>query len=153
MARLSTILLIEDVNHLGLSGDVVKVKPGYARNWLLPQKKGITATKHTLRMRDKLQEARKAQAASDLLESQELVTRLEGVLLNTCVKVDPEGHMYGSVGIHDILSLLEKQKGIKLEKSNIDLAHSIKSLGNSQIKIKLKEGIHTEISLEISAER
>src|SRR5689334_18731387 len=95
------LLLLDDVDELGRSGDVVAVKPGYARNFLLPKKKGVMANKHTLRMQAKLKEERAKQAEIDRREAEELAARMTGIELNIVVKVDPEGHMYGSVSALD----------------------------------------------------
>ena len=74
-------LLIEDVDALGRSGDVVKAKPGYARNFLLPQKKAVIADKHTLRMQAKLKEEREKQAVLDRGEAEKLAERINGMSL------------------------------------------------------------------------
>jgi large subunit ribosomal protein L9 len=145
------ILLIEDVEHLGRSGDLVAVRPGFARNYLVPQLKGVRATKATLRMQARLQEERAAKAAQDLAESQDLAKRLELVELKTEVKIDPEGNMYGSVTAHDIVQLLA-DKGVQIEKRNVHLAHAIKELGIHHVPLKLKEGVDSQVLLKILPE-
>lgn len=145
------ILLLADVDHLGRSGDLVSVRPGFARNFLVPQKKGVRATKATLRMQARLKEERSALAARDLAESQELAKRLELVELKTEVKVDPEGNMYGSVSSHDIVHLLA-EKGIELERKHVHLLHSIKELGIHHVPLKLKEGVESQVLLKVLPE-
>ncbi len=135
------MLLLEDVDALGRSGDIVSVKPGYARNYLLPQKKGIVASKHALRLQAKLQEERRKRAELDRKEAEELALRFTGIELGITVKVDPDGHMYGSVSALDIVKLFESEKGITLEKKNIALAHPIKTLGTHRLELRLKEGV------------
>ncbi len=145
------LLLLEDVEDLGRSGDLVKVKPGYARNFLLPQKKAVVADTFTLRLQVKLQEERLKQAAADKVESESLAKRLDGLVLSIEVKVDPDGHMYGSVAAHDIVSLCEKEN-IKLEKRHVVLPHPIKTLGAHPVTFKLKEGIPAKITLHVIKE-
>lgn len=145
------ILLVADVDHLGRSGDLVSVRPGFARNYLMPQLKGVRATKATLRMQARLKEERAAQAARDLSESQDLAKRLELVELKTEVKVDPEGNMYGSVSSHDVVTLLA-EKGIVVEKRHVHLAHAIKELGVHHVPLKLKEGVESQVLLKILPE-
>lgn len=145
------LLLIEDVEDLGRSGDVVTVKPGYARNFLLPQKKAVIADPFTLRMQAKLKEERAKRAEIDRKEAEELAKQIEGKVLTIEVKVDPDGHMYGSVAALDIVRLFEKE-GITLERRNIILPHPIKTLGVHPIKLRLKEGVPTQITLKVMSE-
>lgn len=145
------LLLVEDVDELGRSGDVVSVKPGYARNFLIPQRKAVFADKHTLRMQAKLKEERAKRAVVDKKEAEELATGIDGRTLKIEVKVDPDGNMYGSVTFHDIIQLFEKE-GIKLEKRNIVLAQPIKELGVFNLKLKLKEGVPASFTLKVVKE-
>jgi large subunit ribosomal protein L9 len=150
-ARRIPYLLIEDVEDVGRSGEVIPVKPGFARNYLIPTKKAVMADEHTLRMQAKLQEKRAAQAAVDKKEAEELAAKLEGIALEIDVKVDPEGHLYGSVGQMDIVHLFEKQ-GVKLERRNIVLPHPIKQLGIQKLTLRLKEDVTCSFTLDIKSE-
>ncbi|HSW86863.1 MAG TPA: 50S ribosomal protein L9 [Rhabdochlamydiaceae bacterium] len=145
------LLLIEDVDDLGRSGDVVSVKPGYARNFLLPQKKAVVVDKHTLRMQTKLKEERAKKASVDKKDAEELSEKINGTTLVIEVKVDPEGHMYGSVSAIDIARLFGEQ-GVQLEKRNVVLAQPIKSLGSYDLSLKLKEGVPATFVLKVVAE-
>lgn len=142
------LLLIEDVDDLGRSGDIVSVKPGYSRNFLLPQKKAVIADKYTLRLQAKLQEERSKRAEIDRKEAEEMAQKIEGMVLSIDVKVDPDGHMYGSVSTLDIVRLLESE-GYKVERRNVELAHPIKTLGVHPINLKLKEGVPARITLKV----
>lgn len=146
------LLLVEDVDDLGRSGDIVSVKPGYARNYLIPQKLALIADKRSLQLQIKLQEERKKRAIVDKKESEELAARFAGLTIQTIVKVDHEGHMYGSVSAHDIVELLQQQESITLEKRAILLKHPIKTTGKHVISIKLKEGITADVTLKVRAE-
>lgn len=145
------LLLVEDVDDLGRSGDVVKVKPGYARNFLLPRKKAVIAGKHTLRMQAKLKEERAKLAEVDKKEAEVLSRQIEPMALSITVKVDPEGHMYGSVSATDIVGLFEKE-GIRLEKRNVVLPHPIKELGVHKVNLKLKEGVPATFTLNVESD-
>lgn len=146
------LLLIEDVGVLGRSGDVVNVRPGYARNFLLPQGLAIIADKNTLRKQERLREERIQRAAVDRKESEELAQKFEGQIVRTTVKVDHDGHMYGSVSAHDLAHLIKDQLSLEIDKHHIQLKHAIKETGSKTINIKLKEGVTTSITLEISPE-
>ena len=145
------LLLLEDVAHLGRSGDLVTVKPGYARNFLIPQKKAVVADKFALRLQARLMEERKKQAELDRVEAENYASRIAALEFTIEVKVDPDGKLYGSVGTVDIVKLLEKE-GITIEKSQVVLAHPIKVLGVYKIDLKLKEGVTASFSLQVNSD-
>lgn len=146
------LLLLQDVDALGRSGDIVNVRPGFARNFLLPRGLAILADKNALRRQNRLKEERSKQAAIDKQESEEHANRLKDVTMSTVVKVDHEGHMYGSVSATDIVRLLEEQISLVLEKRAIQLPHPIKEVGVHTIKVKLKEGVLASFVLQVVAE-
>lgn len=146
------LLLLEDVEGLGRSGDVVKVRPGYARNFLLPQGLAYVADKRALRMQARLQEERRKRAIVDKKESEEQAAVLDALSLTTIVKVDQEGHMYGSVSAGDIVHLIQEASQIEVKKSAIVLKHPIRELGEYKVPLKLKEGVKATISLKVEAE-
>jgi large subunit ribosomal protein L9 len=143
------LLLLEDVEDLGRSGDVVSVKPGYSRNFLLPQKKAVVADKFTLRMQTKLKEERAKRAEMDRKDAEELSRKIEGMVFSIEVKVDPDGHMYGSVSALDIVRLFADEGIATIERRNVILSHPIKTLGVHSINLKLKEGVPVHITLKV----
>ncbi len=145
-------LLIDDVEDVGRSGELISVKPGFARNFLLPRSKAVPASAHTLRMQAKLVEERAKKAAVDKKEAEDQAAKLQGLVLKITVKVDPEGHMYGSVGASDIIELFSKE-GIVVGKRNIGLNKPIKATGVHPMSLKLKEGVTCAYSLEIIGEQ
>ena len=142
------LLLLQDVEDLGRSGDVVSVKPGYSRNFLLPQKLAVIADKFTLRLQSKLKEERSKKAEIDKQEAEALAKKIDGMVLEIEVKVDPDGHMYGSVSSLDIARLFEKE-GVAVERRNVVLPHPIKTLGIHPIHLKLKEGVPAQVTLKV----
>jgi large subunit ribosomal protein L9 len=148
------VLLIEDVEDLGRSGEVVSVKPGYARNKLIPCGAAVAADKSALRMQARLQEERAKKAIQDKEEAEKLKAQIEAFEgLVTVVKVDHEGHMYGSVSANDIVVLLEQQATIHVEKRTLLLKHAIKETGEHIIPLKLNEGVTAEVKLTIEPEQ
>lgn len=146
------LLLLEDVEDLGRSGDLVTVKPGFARNFLIPQKKAVVADKFTLRLRARLMEERSKQAAVDKKDAEALASKLAELEFTTEVKVDAEGRMYGSVSAVDIVKICAKE-GVALERKNIVLPHPIKELGVHALSLKLKEGVPATLKLNICGDR
>lgn len=145
------LLLLDDVEGLGRSGDVVTAKPGYIRNFLLPQKKAVPASSATLKLQAKLKEERAKRAVEDKKAAEELSSKLVGFVIKTEVKVDPEGNMYGSVTTVDIAKMMQ-QKGFDVEKRNIALQQPIRAIGSHNIPLKLKEGVLSSFTLEIQPE-
>jgi large subunit ribosomal protein L9 len=146
------LLLLDDVDGLGRQGDVVNVRPGYARNFLLPEGLAVVADKRALRMQVRLQEERSQKAIVDKKEAEELAARFQDITLTTIVKIDHEGHMYGSVSSVDVIHLLKDQANIELERRNVQLPHPIKEIGVHTIKLKLKEGIPASFTLKVVPE-
>ncbi len=146
------LLLLEDVEGLGRSGDIVSARPGYVRNFLLPRKLAVIAHPHALKMQAKLQQARLQKAVEDKQESEAVVEKLQEVTLTTIVKVDQEGHMYGSVSALDVVHLMQEQAAVAIEKRFVQLAHPIKEVGVHVVKLKLKEGITTSVTLKVVPE-
>ncbi len=146
------LLLIEDVENLGRSGEVVKVKPGFARNFLLPKGLAVFADKNALRIQVKLQEERLKIAAEDRTEAEHLAKLIEGITISSIVKVDQEGNMYGSVSQVDVKHLLEEQHKVVVEKKNIQLKHPIKTIGVHSIQLRLKEDVEVTFTLKVVSE-
>jgi large subunit ribosomal protein L9 len=142
------LLLVKDVEGLGRSGEVVEAKPGHARNFIIPQGYGVIADKQTLRMQERLQQEREKQAIIDKKDSEQLASRLEGMVISTVVKVDQEGHMFGSVSQMDVIKLLD-EKGIEATKKMVQLPHPIKTTGVHTIELKLKEDVPASVTVKV----
>ena len=145
------LLLLEDVDGLGRSGDVVSPKAGHTRNYLLPKLKAVIADQHSLKMQAKLKEERAKQAEIDRKESEVYAEKLKEVVIEQAVKVDPEGKMYGSVTQMEIVQLLQ-DVGHPIERRNLLLSHPIKTLGTHAVKLRLKEGVEAEVQLKVIPE-
>ncbi len=145
------LLLLEDVDGLGRSGDVVTAKPGFIRNFLLPQKKALVADKRTLKMQTRLKEEREKRALVDKGEAEKFAASIKDLVIATEVKVDPDGKMYGSVTTIDIARLLQS-KGYGIERKNVLIQQPLKSLGVHTVNLRLKEGVLASFSLDIQPE-
>ncbi len=144
------LLLLEDVNR-ARKGEVIKVKAGFARNFLLPKKKAVIVDQRTLRMQETLKKERAEQAEKDKVVSSRIAKDLEGKTFTTLVKVDPDGNMYGSVSVGDISSIL-MENGFEVSKKQVFLPHPLKTIGSHTIELHLKEGIKTSFVLVIESD-
>lgn len=145
------LLLLQDVYNLGRKGEIVTARPGYVRNFLLPQEKAVIATKQTLKIREKLQKERALQAAVDKKDAEQLAELIKGKTLKITVKTDPAGHLYGSVGVKEIVRLFEEE-GMVIERHHVKLPRPIKKSGNYTVDLVLNEGVSAAIALQVIGE-
>lgn len=146
------LLLLEDIVNVGRAGEVVTVKPGFARNFLLPQKKAVVASKQTVKLQERLQEERAKKAAVDKENAEKLAAEIALLEIGTEVKVDAEGRMYGSVAIVDIVKICE-QHGLTVDKKHVLLAHPIKTTGIHKVQLRLAEGVIGFLQINVYGDR
>ncbi len=146
------VILRTDVPKLGKAGDVVKVKDGFARNYLIPKGLAVPANQKTLKA---LENQRKIFLAKAERAKRKLLTtaeKLKGLVLTTYRKTIEEDRIFGSVSTADLLNLL-KEKGIEIDKKQILLEEPIKKLGIYEIPIKLSSDLIVNIKLEVLEEK
>ena len=145
------IILREDVQHLGKTGDVVLVKDGYARNYLLPKGLAYLATAANKQRIAREADRIAAQRAAERANAETEATRIASVHLTFAVKVGEEDKLYGSVTAGDIQRRLEEQ-GITLDKRRIDLPQPLHELGEFRVGIKLHADVRPEITVSVVRE-
>lgn len=143
------ILLIENVPNLGSRGDIVNVKDGYARNFLLPRKKAIPVTAGNKRQIELEKERAEKLRAKELAAAQELKAKLDAVALTVARKAGENGQLFGSVTNADVADLL-KGKGFAVDKHAISLDH-IKAVGSYTADIRLYTGVIAKVAIEVTA--
>ena len=140
------VILLERVEKLGQMGDVVNVKPGYARNFLLPQKKALRATAEN----NKVFEERKAQLEAVNLErrteAEAVAEKLEGLMISLIRQAGEAGQLYGSVNSRDITDAVV-EAGFTIEKQQVKLAPPIKNVGIHDVRVNL----HPEVQVIVKA--
>jgi large subunit ribosomal protein L9 len=140
------ILLTRAVPHLGGAGDLVKVRPGYARNYLLPQGMATFATPHNLRIvekhRQRLRELEEARRA----DLQNLAAQIAQRSITIEANANPEGHLYGSVNAEQIAAALQADH-FPVESDNVKIEGPLKELGLYTIKLHLGQDVVTEVKL------
>ncbi|MBU0753218.1 MAG: 50S ribosomal protein L9 [Gammaproteobacteria bacterium] len=147
------IILMEKVVNLGSLGDIVKVKDGYARNFLIPQGKAKRATEANKKVfEERRAELEKAQAEI-LAAAQAQAAKLEGVSVRVARKAGVDGRLFGSVGNSDIADALKAQ-GIEIDKSVIRLPDGpFKQIGDNQVEIGLHHDVVASITVSVVAEQ
>jgi len=142
------VILLQDVERLGLAGDVVNVKPGYLRNYLAPRKLALRASKRNLALADEKKRVTQARFARQDKINQELATTLAKIEITIEMQVGEEERLFGSVTTQDIQKALADQN-IKIERHDIMLEEPIKALGVYSVPIKLASEIKPEIKLYV----
>lgn len=144
------IILREDVHGLGHAGAVVAVRPGYARNFLLPEGKAILATESSVNELEHHQRVIADKVARELKSHQALKSRLEGLKLAISTQVGEEGKLFGSVTAREIADLIAAQ-GVEIDRRTIQLAEPIRDAGAHTIAIKLHRDVVAQVKLEVTA--
>ena len=145
------VILSETVQGLGEAGDLVGVKVGYARNYLLPQGKALLATESKVRELEHHKRVVTEKAARDLNDLKALRDRLESVALEVTARVGEEGKLFGSVTTAHIAELLA-EKGYTVDRRKIQLSEPLREIGDHVVPIRLQRDLTAEVAIKISAE-
>ena len=142
------VILREDVKSLGKAGALVRVKPGYARNFLLPQGLAFEATAGNKKRIEAESKARETRASHDRNEAQGLAATLSAVAITIPAKAGEGDRLFGSITAQDIADGLAKA-GHPVDKRKIELPHPIKQLGEHAVPIRLHSDVHATVSVTI----
>ncbi len=145
------VILLQDVLHQGKRGDVIDVKPGFARNYLLPQGIALSASDGNLRNFEQLRGKIDIEHERERGAAEEIAKRLEGVRLTILKRVDENDNLYGSVTATEIAETLAA-RGIAIDCRRIDLEGGIKSLGDHEVRIELHAEVIPTIAVTVEAE-
>jgi large subunit ribosomal protein L9 len=143
------VVLKDDVEKLGKSGELVRVKPGYARNFLLPRGLAVTATRENITQIEHEKKVAVTRAAKAKGDASAVAKTIEGISVELKVQVGEGDKMFGSIGVKDIAEALEK-KGQKVDRKKIILAEPIKTLGEHTATIKLGYEVTATVKVTVS---
>jgi large subunit ribosomal protein L9 len=148
---MSKLILTSEVTGLGSAGDVVDVKNGYARNFLIPQGFAVQWSKGGEKQIDQIKAARTARELATLEEAQALKAKLESAPVKLTVKAGREGRLFGSVKTDDIADAVEKAGIGSIDKRTIELSAPIKGTGTHEATVRLRTDVVAAITLEVIA--
>ena len=151
MSSQMQLVLAEDVPHLGHMGDVVTVKAGYARNYLLPRKLAVVATPRNVKQLEHQKRVIAKRAEKRLQDAQAQAERLEGISITIARRVTEEEKLYGSVTPRDIEQALHEE-GLEVDYRKIEVPQAIKNLGVFNVKVHLAPEVKVEIKVWVVAE-
>ncbi|WP_315817598.1 50S ribosomal protein L9 [Paraflavitalea speifideaquila] len=146
------IILIKDVDNLGGAHEVVKVRNGYARNYLIPQKFAVEANPSNLKqLEERMKQIRKKEEAM-LKEVNAVIAKLKDGVLKLGAKTGTSGKIFGSVTSLQISRAIREQKGYEIDRKKISIVDEVKELGNYKATIDFGNGNSTEVEFEVVAE-
>ena len=142
------IILLQDVETLGTSGDIIKVKPGYARNFLFPRGLAVRSSKQNRALADEKKNSAKARKLRETQIYEELINKLKNTEVTIEVQVGEEDRLFGSVTSQDIHKVL-LEKGIEIDRHSIVLEEPIKALGIYDVNVKVAKGLLQEVKVYV----
>src|SRR2546421_10586754 len=145
------VILTDNVPGLGAEADVVKVRRGYARNYLLPRGKAYEVTPAALRQLDALKQKRAEREARELSEAEELARRIGKARFIFTLETGETGKAFGSVTAQDIVNRLKNEMGAEIDRHRIVLEHPIKTTGDHEVTIKLHHDVVTKFHFQVKS--
>ncbi|MFC0601729.1 50S ribosomal protein L9 [Streptomyces palmae] len=145
------IILTHEVSGLGTAGDVVDVKDGYARNYLVPRGFAIRWTKGGEKDVEQIRRARKIREIATIEQANEVKGQLEGVKVKLAVRAGDAGRLFGSVTQADIAEAIKAAGGPDVDKRRVEVAAPIKTLGSHQVSVRLHAEVAAKLGIEVVA--
>lgn len=149
---MAKLILTHEVTGLGAPGDVVEVKDGYARNYLLPRGLATAWSKGAEKQIAGIRKARKAREIATLEEAQEVRDSLQNTPVVIRVKAGESGRLFGAVTTADIAEAVTAAGGPAIDKRKVEVGQPIKSLGEHQVQVRLHQDLSAQISLRVVPE-
>ncbi len=146
------VILIQDVNNLGGANELVTVKNGYGRNFLIPSKLAIEASPSNLKQREEKVKQQAKKEAKLLAELNSVIATLTSGALKIGAKTGTTGKIFGSVTSVQIARAIKEQKGYEIDRRRITILDEVKELGTFKAKIDFCNGNETEVEFEVTAE-
>jgi|SRR5579859_551266 len=144
------VILQQDVDKLGKSGELVRVRPGFARNFLLPRQLAVTATSAAVRRIEHEKAVAAAKAEKAKKEARELAAKIDALHIKISTKVGEDGRLFGSVTSKDIENATKAQ-GFAIERKKIELKEPIKAVGEYALTVKLVSDVTATLKVEVVA--
>ncbi len=147
------VILLARVENLGDLGDVVKVKSGYARNYLIPYKKAKPATPENIEQLEKRKAELEKLMAEELAQAESRKQQIDNLSLTVAAKVTEEGTLFGSIGTTEIIEAIEGACGEKIKRSEVDLPNgAFRETGEYEVSVRLHPDVVAVVQLKVTAE-
>lgn len=146
------VIFLEDVKGKGKKGEVKEVSDGYARNVLLKQKKAVEATAAELQKLNNNNKRAEANAAKELADAKKLKETMEKLTVELTAKLGKDGRLFGSITSKQIAEQLQKDHGIKIDKRKMDLKDAIRTIGVTNVNVKLHHEVTAVLKVHVAEE-
>jgi large subunit ribosomal protein L9 len=145
------LILTQEVSALGAPGDIVEVKDGYGRNYLLPRGLAIGWTKGAEKQIQSIKKARSVRDVRDLGRADEIKSQLERLVVTVPAQAGATGRLFGAVSVTDIVAAVKSSGGPDIDKRRIEVKNPIKTLGAHQVTVKVHDDVSATVNLEVVA--
>jgi large subunit ribosomal protein L9 len=145
------VVLRDDVENLGLKGDIVDVRDGYARNYLVPRGLAFKATDGVVKQADAMRRNREQREVRDVAAANDLAARLAARPVQVSARAGEGGKLFGSVTATDVATGIEEQFGITIDRHKVDLPEPLKELGSTDVRVRLHAGVDATVTVEVVA--
>ena len=145
------ILLRADVDGLGRTGDIVDVARGHARNYLLPRGLAVVASSGVTAQAEAMQKKRALKAVEDKADAEEIVSRLDGIIIQISANASEAGKLFGSVGVVEIAQALQEQVGLEIDRKDIS-GETVKEIGTHQFTLNLHPEVEMQITVDVQGD-
>ncbi len=153
MGKSIDVILLKDVPELGSSGDDCRVRSGYARNFLFPQKLAVTMTPGTKRLVEKKRAGAVVRRQQEKTEAEALLAKLEKLTITCSVKANADGRLFGSISPADVLAKLTAESGVELQKKQLAMHEPFKALGDHEATLQLHPEVRGTLKVKVVAEK
>ncbi len=143
------LILTHEVSRLGAPGDIVEVKDGYGRNYLMPRGFAVRWTKGAAKQIDTLKKARQSREVRDLGHAQEIRAQLEAMTVQLPVRAGDTGRLFGAVTVADIAQAITASGGPEVDRRRIDVRQPIKSLGSHSVTVRVHDEATADVTVEV----
>ncbi|MGI8578668.1 MAG: 50S ribosomal protein L9 [Nocardioidaceae bacterium] len=145
------LILTQEVSNLGAPGDVVEVKDGYGRNFLLPRGLGIRWTRGAEKQIDSIKNARSVREVRDLGHADEIKSQLEEITATVSAQAGSSGRLFGAVTVSDIVDAVARAGGPDIDKRRIEVSKPIKTVGAHQVRVKVHNDLSATLNIDVVA--
>ena len=145
------LILTQEVANLGAPGDVVQVKDGYGRNYLLPRGFAIRWTRGAEKQIDSIRKARQVREVRDVASAEAIREQLESLTVRVPAQAGSSGRLFGAISVTDVVDAVKRAGGPDIDKRRIQVANPIKSVGTHAVTVKVHDEVSATLSLEVVA--
>ena len=145
------VVLREDVENLGRKGDLIEVRDGYARNFLVPRGLALKATKGIVKQSESMRRAREAREERDRGQAEELLARLNSTRVEVRARAGEGGRLFGSITAADVADAISAQLGMEIDRRKLVLDEPLKVLGPAEVELRLHPEVTAKVQVEVIA--